>query len=295
MTRRFESTWWMPSIPQHADSLQDPGNVKTQQRWWIGVTPMEAELYRGTTQVPGLTTKSHGVAALRLRETPCYSGHFGLYVQGGAGCDPAPPPASPNQSAFSLNTAVMAVGEGNYGRLGRSQQQRYTSANRDLMLSPDEQPGDLPEIAPSPNFIRNIDQPFYSRSMVEQAWGTYGLLWPVIHQQLGVAPDLGFGRLDVVPQVPSGQSTIAGSNIRIGTGSVDVVATHVGSVYTTTVTPSVRVKLTIGYTLPVTATVRQVTLDGHLVAYRVRVTHRGREVLVRALSDTRHRLVVTAG
>jgi hypothetical protein len=181
---------------------------------------MEAELYptaaryRGSEPVPGLATKAHADLALDLRQTDCYTGPSGLFVQGGAGCDPAPPPASPNRSSFSLNTAVMAVGEGNYGRLGRDQQQRYTTDNRELMLpDPDEQPGALPEIGPSPDFTRNIDRPFNERSMVMQAWGQYGVLWPVVHQQLGVRPDLGFGRLEVVPQLPEGQSRIAGSDI----------------------------------------------------------------------------------
>jgi hypothetical protein len=131
--------------------------------------------------------------------------------------------------------------------------------------------------------------------MVMQAWGTYGLLWPVVHQQLGVEPDLGFGRLDVVPQVPRGQSSIAGSDIRVGTGSVDVSATHVGSIYTTTVMAAVATRLRIGHTVPARATVRQVTLDGRPVAWRIRVTHRGHEVLVPASTGTRHRLVVTVG
>jgi hypothetical protein len=127
---------------------------------------MEAELYptaaryRGSEPVPGLATKAHADLALDLRQTDCYTGPSGLFVQGGAGCDPAPPPASPNRSSFSLNTAVMAVGEGNYGRLGRDQQQRYTTDNRELMLpDPDEQPGALPEIGPSPDLTRNIDRP----------------------------------------------------------------------------------------------------------------------------------------
>ena len=80
----------------------------------------------------------------------------------------------------------------------------------------------MPEIAPSPDFAANIDRPLYDRSMVLQAWGTYGTLWPVVHQQLGVSPDLGRGQLTVVPQVPDGQSRVAGSNIRLGGGSVDV-------------------------------------------------------------------------
>ncbi|HMA47364.1 MAG TPA: hypothetical protein VKP11_09215, partial [Frankiaceae bacterium] len=49
-------------------------------------------------------------------------------------------------------------------------------------------------------------------------------VWPVVHQQLGVAPDLGRGRLAVVPQVPPGQPLVAGRSIRLGAGAVDVAA-----------------------------------------------------------------------
>ena len=296
MTRRFEQTWYMPSIPQHADSLNDPGDVQTQQRWWIGVTPMEVELYQGTTPVPGLTTTAHGDAALTLRETSCYTGTFGLFVQGAAGCDPAPPPASPNRITFSLNTAIQAVGEGNYGRLGPDQQQRYTTDNRELMLpNPDEQPGALPEIAPSPDFTRNIDRPFNERSMVMQAWGNYGTLWPVVHQQLGVRPDLGMGLLEVVPQVPSGQTTISGSNILVGKGAVSVTATHSATTWTTDVTASAAVgaKLTIGHTLPPGTTVTAVTLNGTPVSATTRTTNRGEEILVPATIGTTQHLVIT--
>ena len=119
----------------------------------------------------------------------------------------------------------MAVGEGNYGRLGPAQQRRFTTANRRLQLpDPDEQPGAMPEIAPSPDYGRSIDRPFHDRAMVLQAWGTYGTLWPVVHQQLGVRPDLGRGRLEVTPQVPQGQRRVAGENIRLAEGSADVSA-----------------------------------------------------------------------
>ena len=47
--------------------------------------------------------------------------------------------------------------------------------------------------------------------MFMQAWGHYGTAWPVIHQQLGVRPELGARRLDVVPNVPEGQTRIAGN------------------------------------------------------------------------------------
>ena len=74
--------------------------------------------------------------------------------------------------------------------------------------------------------------------MFMQAWGNYGTAWPVVHQQLGVRPDLGHGRLEIVPQVPAGQPRVQGENIRLGGGSADVLATHAGRRYTTTVEAS---------------------------------------------------------
>ena len=63
-------------------------------------------------------------------------------------------------------------------------------------------PGALPEILPSPDQNANIDRCWTCRSMFMQAWGHYGTAWPVIHQQLGVRPSLGTGRLEIVPSIP---------------------------------------------------------------------------------------------
>ena len=256
---------------------------------------MEIELFKGGRVSPGLTSFNHGNSALALRETHCYSGDFGLYHTGVPGCDGGPA-GNGERSIFSLNTAVMAVGEGNYGRLGTDQQQRYTAANRRLQLpDPDEQPGAMPEIAPSPDFGRNIDRPFYDRAMVLQAWGTYGTLWPVVHQQLGVRPDMGRGRLEVMPQVPDGQSSIAGSNIRLAGGDVDVSASRSGDTYTTRVTVGVPLsEFTIGHTLPRGSGVAKATLDGQAVSFTKVPTNRGVEVLVSAPTSGSHELVVTA-
>ena len=295
MESAFEAAWWMPQVPQHADSLDDPGDVKKQQRHWIGVTPMEVELFKDGRVSPGLTTFGHGNSALAVRETRCYSGDFGLYHTGIPGCDGGPD-GTGELSIFTLNTAVMAVGEGNYGRLGSGQQQRYTAANRRLQLpDPDEQPGAMPEIAPSPAYGRSIDKPFYDRAMVLQAWGTYGTLWPVVHQQLGLRPDMGRGRLEVMPQVPDGQSSIAGSNVRLGNGAVDVSASRSGGTYTTRVALAVSLSsFTIGHTLPRGAGVAGATLDGQPVSFTKVPTNRGLEVLVSAPTAGTHELVVTA-
>ena len=134
-----------------------------------------------------------------------------MYVEGGPGCDPGTYQGHVQQ-AYTLNTGVMAVGLGNYGLLGPTDQQRYTDDLAQLQLgSVAEQPGTMPEIGPSPDFAANVTQPFNERSSLDQAWGTYGVLWPVVHQQLGVGPQLGHGLLEVLPSVPPSQSTVSGS------------------------------------------------------------------------------------
>jgi len=100
---------------------------------------------------------------------------------------------------------------------------------------------------------------------VLQAWGAYGVLWPVVHQQLGVDPDIGRGHLTVVPRVPTGQQRIAGRNIRLGRGSVDVSASRGAGVVRTRVVRRVRASLTVGVLLPSGARRVSATLNGRPV------------------------------
>jgi hypothetical protein len=307
---RFEATWWMAGVPQHADSIDDPPvggpNNQQQDQHWIGVTPMEAELLVGREPVPGLAPRGHGTQALALRETDCFSGtrpyNLGLFHTGCTGG----PNGTGERTIFGLNTAIQAVGEGNYGRLGPGRQKRYTDAEAEPMFgepwtggTPDEQPGSLPEILPSPDFDgagardANIDRCWTCRAMFVQAWGHYGTAWPVVHQQLGVRPDLGRRRLAVVPQVPPGQPSVAGSNIRLGRGAVDVAAAHSGRTYRTWARVRVGLRrLQLGHTLPRGARVKRVRLDGHRARYRTRITNRGLELVVRAPASGTHELVV---
>ena len=169
--------------------------------------------------------------------------------------------------------------------------------------TPDEQPGAMPEILPSPGFgdrtdnDKNIDRCWTCRSMFMQAWGNYGTAWPVIHQQLGVGPRSGDDRLAVVPQVPDGQPRVEGEDIRLGGGSIDVVASRTGKAYLTRVnagdTPARW--LTLGAVLPAGSKPGDVRLDGRRVRhYLVRTTDRGVEVTVPARAGGVHALSVTA-
>jgi hypothetical protein len=309
LRKQFEGTWWDTAAGQYADSLIDPGNQQSFQKHWIGEVPAEAELNSDDRTTPGVASYDHGTTALAARENSCFSGdrpgNRGLFHTGcGGGQD-----GKGDFEIFSLTTSIQAVGEGNYGRLGPEQQQRYTDANAETMFdepitghTPDEQPGAMPEIFPSsPNgdpaagIPPNIDRCWTCRSMFMQAWGNYGTAWSVIHQQLGVRPFLNDSELQVVPQVPPDQPSVEGSNIRLGRGSVDVFAAHSGDRYTTKVDASstpVR-ELLIGHTLPRDARPTEVLLDGRrLRHYDGRLTNRGFEVVVDAEPGARHTLTI---
>ena len=301
LQRRFETTWWSgPQTNSYADSLSDPGSgldsVQLFQRYWIGLTPVEAELPAGAGGSAGpLADLASAVATVAVHESACYTGTNGLYHTGtgptsdpkgnpGPTCDPTVSAAPSDREIFTLTTSIMAVAEGALGRMGGGQMGRYTDDIARVQVDPSvwETPGAMPEISPSPDFGANIDKLFTERSSGVQAWGTYGVLWPVVHYELGVAPDMGRHALTVVPQVPDGQTCVAGRNIRLASGFIDVEATRSATVLTTTVRRSVAAALTIGALLPTGTQAMSVRFNGRPVSYRTVVTARGTEVQVKA-------------
>jgi len=117
-----------------------------------------------------------------------------------------------------------------------------------------------------------------------------------VHQWLGVRPDLGRQRVEFVPQVPQGQTSVQGQDIRLGGGSADVLATHTGNQYATEINTSQGVgadQVVIGHTLSHGAHPVAVTLDGLVVNnYQVRETNRGTEVTVSTTAG-HHTLTIT--
>jgi hypothetical protein len=292
---KFERDWWYGGDTRsYADSLDDPNNQKIYQRHWITLTPTDAVLPRLPGRRTGpLARIGRANRTLNEHEQNCYTGRLGLYHTGtgptsatggnrGPTCDSVVSAVQSERSIFTLNSAIAAVSEGNYGRLGRNQQGIYTTGNARSQMDRSiwEMPGMMPEIVPSPDFGANIDRLLTERSMVMQAWGAYGTIWPVVHQWLGVSPDVGRGRVAVVPQLPRRQRSASGTDIRIGSGRLDVYATRVGRTYTTKVTRAGRIALTIGAVLPKRARIARATLNGLAVDPVVVRTARGREARV---------------
>jgi hypothetical protein len=68
----------------------------------------------------------------------------------------------------------------------------------------------------------------------------------------------------------------------VGTGSVDVAASHRAHTWTATVTGRLACMLHVGATLPAAAKVSAVTLNGAPAPFVIRDSNRGRQVLVSA-------------
>ncbi|MGI3781042.1 MAG: hypothetical protein ACRYG2_09710 [Janthinobacterium lividum] len=318
LTAAFEKAWWYSAgdARSYADSLDpDPvggDDTKIFQRHWIGLTPTDAVLPALPGRAAGpLASDAHARTTLAQHERSCYTGELGLYHTGsgansvagdtdGTSCDGVTSSVTNETSIFTLNSAIAGVSEGNYGRLGDAQQGVYLHGNARAQLDPDlwEMPGAMPEIVPGGSFGANIDKPFDERSMVMQAWGAYGVLWPVVHQWLGVSPDMGRGRVAVVPQLPPDQGSAAAKKILVGSGSLDVTASRTtdgpSTRYVTEVVRHGRSTLVLGAVLPTGSKVGTATLDGRKVRSALTPTSRGLEVTVRAPGKKgTSRLVVT--
>ncbi|MDQ1653093.1 MAG: hypothetical protein QOI35_2293, partial [Cryptosporangiaceae bacterium] len=284
----FDDTWWSDAAKQYADSL-DTRDQPVFQRHWTGLTPLEAALVRSARTDRPLADIDRGATVLGVREKACYGGGAGgVFTTGtgatsapggnpGSSCDGATSSAPSDRGADAVPTSAMAVAEGNYGRLG-TQQRRYTDALAKAQTDSSqwEMPGAMPGTLPTGSPLG----PLFARPELLAASGTYGVLWPVVHQQLGITPDMARDSLRIVPQVPDGQPSVAGENIRVGNGSVDVTATHDGTLRTTTVSRAVKSALTFGAVLPQGAGLVSVRLDGRTVSYRADHTVRGIEVVV---------------
>jgi glycogen debranching enzyme len=278
MEANFDAAWWMANRTLYADSLDNPGNVRLQQKHWINATPMEVLL----------APENRANRALNTLESRDFTGSCGLFHTGRGGG----PTGAGELKCWTLPTSVMAVGEANYGRLGNKKALFYMkSIANQLDL---EMPGALPEISPSPEYLPFVD--FRDRAMFMQAWSSYGVQWPVIHHFLGIRPNVPAGSVSVVPDVPDDWPGLSVKNLQVGGGTVAASASHEGNSYTTKVEASVAGELTIGHTLPADAEVQSVTLDGEQVAvedYDVVDTTRGREVRIETSTGVPHTLVVT--
>jgi len=140
----------------------------------------------------------------------------------------------------------------------------------------------MPEIAPSPR-LHGEHRPRLHGPLDDtmQAWGTYGVnCGPSCTSKLGVDPDLGHGKLSIVPQVPGGQQKVAVATS--GSAAEPSMSAHaLRTRRSAEVTiHGVDAAVTIGAVLPAGAKVAGVSVDGRSTQYKLVETTRGTEVHV---------------
>ena len=275
--------WWISSQNLYADSMCDGteglcthAGQQLQQRQWTTVAPMEQNI----------APTANADAALTQMEGPTFTGSCGLYVDGVGG-----PSGTGGQTCYLVNTGAMARAEANYGRT--SQAVGYMDQVASQLTS--EMPGSLPELAASAQY--NPFEPFTSRANVMQAWSSYGVMWTVVNDLLGVTPDVPHGSVAVVPEVPASWPSLSVSQLRVGHQDLAVNASHQAGSYSTQVSGATGLTLTIGTVLPSGVTPQSVTLNGTKVHYQLVTTTRGTavEVPVKAPAAQETLAVQTAG
>ena len=130
-----------------------------------------------------------------------------------------------------------------------------------------------------------------------QAWSSYGVMWTVVNDLLGVTPDVPQGSVAVVPEVPASWPSLSVSKLRVGSQDLAVNASHQGGTYRTQVSGAAGLSLTIGTVLPSGTKPQSVTLNGQKVPYHLVATPRGNavEVLAKAPAAEQTLAVQTAG
>jgi hypothetical protein len=275
--------WWISSQNLYADSICDGtegdcthAGQQLQQRWWTTVAPMEQNV----------APVSNADAALAKMEGPLFTGKCGLFVDGVGG-----PSGTGGQTCYLVNTGAMARAEANYGRTAQAISYMDKVASQLTV----EMPGSLPELAASAQY--NPFEAFTSRANVMQAWSSYGVMWTVVNDLLGVTPDVPQRSVAVVPEVPASWPSLSVSKLRVGGDSLAVSASHQAGTYRTSVSGASGLSLTIGTVLPAGAKPRSVTLNGHKASYKLVTTTRGTavEVAVTAPAAPQELTVQTAG
>jgi hypothetical protein len=130
-----------------------------------------------------------------------------------------------------------------------------------------------------------------------QAWSSYGVMWTVVNDLLGVTPDVPQRSVAVVPEVPASWPSLSVSRLRVGAQNLAVNASHQAGSYQTQVSGATGLTLTIGTVLPTGAKPQSVMLNGKKVHYKLVTTTRGTavEVPVKAPAAQETLTVQTAG
>ena len=172
----------------------------------------------------GTATTGRGLGGSRecllQRDSPAQSGAVPHRCGGG-------PKGAGERVIFGLTTSIQSVGEGNYGRLGQinrvatpTRSPRRCSPNPRPAARQTNSPGDARDLSLAGSGSEHRSVLDLSLD-VHAGMGQLRTAWPssISGSESGRISAVA---ADVVPQVPADQEAIAGRDIRLGNGSVDV-------------------------------------------------------------------------
>ena len=296
MEARFDGAWWFgSSARQYADSLDDPGNTKVFQRHWIGVTPVEAEIAAPGSRPRPLAPLGHARALVEQRETACYTGEYGLFHTGTGADDGHRGQPRPVLRHGQVDGAGRASGVhpehldhgGCRGSARPDGRRPSSSATRPATPGParPDRVGDARRDA-GDRALAGL-RPREHRQEVHRAFdgpaGVGHLRDPVAGRALRSSASARTWAASASPssrRSPPASSRSRVSDIRVGTGLVNVTALRGNNRLATIVRQDRRHLLTVGALLPEGKHVKAVTVDGRKATFRVLSTARGREVRV---------------
>ena len=183
---------------------------------------MEAELHvNGDRPSPGSPRTPTATTALAGRENYCFSGDRRRSTRACSTPAAAAAPDGMGDSRSSrLTTSIQSVGEGNYGRLGPASSSatptptpRRCSPSPRPADTPDEQPGAMPEIFPSPHATRARRTSTAAGPAGRCSCRPGATTAPRGRSSTSGSacdPYLNAAVLQFVPQVPQGQPSVAG-------------------------------------------------------------------------------------
>jgi glycogen debranching enzyme len=211
-------------------------------RHWVVFCPMEV----------GVATAEQATQSFARLLSPEFCNEWGMYLH------------PERQEVMSINTGLLALALTRYGRIDdalKLVQPMAAALNR-------RTPGAISEALP--------DQWCFL-----QLWSNLGIISPLVEGVLGIEPQAGEQRLQVMPHFPTGWDKVALERFQVGNACFTIDASRTDGEYRLTVTQNKgqdRYHLRLGFYLPPNAAVVAVRLNGDDVSWQWESTLAGRRL-----------------
>lgn len=211
-------------------------------RHWVVMCPVEV----------GVATPEQAAQTFARLLSPEFCNEWGMYLH------------PERRDVMSINSGLLALALVRYGRSAEALKLMQAQVAALTM----RMPGAISEALP--------DQWCFL-----QLWSALGVISPIVEGVLGIEPQAGDRRLQVIPHLPSDWPTVTLERFQVGESTFTVRVRQSPTVYQLTVIHSKgpAYALRVGFYLPATAAVVAVYLNGQAVPWRWETTNAGRRLV----------------